>query len=110
MRRHPQHTSTQPLWDGRAIPKPQRVKLLGKLAQTPQPYPLAPEPALDARRRTSPFLLQRFQVPVPMAVILSFPRGNMPHTPYLPLAVVRTHQHAQQLADVQPITLGAPPA
>ena len=41
-----------------------------------------------------------------MTLILSCHRGHMHYTPYLTLAVVRPHQHTQQLAYVSPIALG----
>src|SRR5687767_11679742 len=41
-----------------------------------------------------------------MALILRFHRGHVDHSPYLTFAMVVTHQHAQQLADVQRIALG----
>ena len=80
--------------------------MLGKLAQARQPYPLATEQALDAGRRTGPLLLQGFQVPVQMPLVLGFHRGHMHHPPHLTFAIRIAHQHAQQLAHVQPIALG----
>ena len=46
------------------------------LLQARQPHPLAPQHTLDAGGRTGPFLLQGFQVPVQMALILGLDRGG----------------------------------
>ena len=45
-----------------------------------------------------------------MAVILSLDRGHLHYPPHLTLPVRIAHQHAQQLAHVQPIALGSTPA
>src|SRR4029450_1172286 len=42
-----------------------------------------------------------------MALVLSLYRGHIDHTPHTTFAMVRAYQHGQQLAHVQPITLGA---
>src|SRR4029450_8653270 len=52
-----------------------------------------------------PLLLEGFQVPVQMAVILRLDRGHLAHLPHLPLPMRIAEQHAQQLAYVQPIAL-----
>jgi hypothetical protein len=59
-----------------------------------------------ADTRPGSFLLQRFQVPVQMTLILGFYRGHVDHVPDVTFTVVITHQHAQQFADVQRIALG----
>jgi hypothetical protein len=38
--------------------------------------------------------------------ILGLHRRDMHHAPHVPFAMVKAHQHGQQLAHVQPITLG----
>jgi hypothetical protein len=48
MRLHAQQTPSQTTRDRRTIPQAQRVELLGQLVHARQPYPLAPEQALDA--------------------------------------------------------------
>jgi hypothetical protein len=42
-----------------------------------------------------------------MAVILGLHRGHLDHLPHVMLTLLVPHQHTQQLAHVQPITLGA---
>src|SRR5262245_36366020 len=42
-----------------------------------------------------------------MALILGLDRRDLDHLPHLALAMVITHQHAQQFAHVQPIALGS---
>jgi hypothetical protein len=105
MRIYPKHTSTQATRERRAVPTPQRVELLGQRAQARQPHPLGTKQTLATGGRPGLFLLQGFQVLVEMPLILGFHRGNVHHTPYLTLTVVRTHQHTQQYADVSPSTL-----
>jgi hypothetical protein len=64
------------------------------------------EEALDARCCTGPFLLEGFQVPGQMAVILGLHRGRLDPLPPLTLTLSLPHQHAQQLAHISPIALG----
>ena len=84
---HPQHPTTQTRRNRRPIPQPQRLELLGQLGQARHPQPLTTEEALDAGRGTGPLLLQGFQVPVQMAVILGLDRGHLDHLPHLTLAL-----------------------
>ena len=60
-------------------------------------------------RGTGPLLLEGFQVPVQMALILGLHRGHLHHLPHLTFTVRIAEHHAQQLAYVQPIALGATP-
>src|SRR5262249_16705720 len=104
---HAEHPTTQTWRYRRAIPQAQRLELLGQLGQARHPEPLTTEQALDAGHGTGPLLLQGFQVPRQMAVILRLHRGHLDHLPHLTLTLHIAEHHAQQLAHVQPIALGA---
>src|SRR6516164_9060164 len=83
---HAEHATTETRRQRRPVPQAYRLELLGQLGQARHPQPLTTEEALDAGHRTGPLLLEGFQVPMQMAVILSLDRGHLDYLPHLALA------------------------
>src|SRR6516165_10333314 len=108
MRIHPEKSTTQTGRQRRPIPQPQGLKLLRQVAEGLDPQSLTTEPSLDAPCGVAPLLLQGFQVSVQVALILDLDRRRVDHVPDLTLAPMIADQHAEQLADVEPIALGPP--
>ena len=78
--------------------------MLRQLGQA-HPESLTTQEPLDPGHGTGPLLLESFQIPVQMAMILGLDRGHLDYLPHVALARVIAHQHAEQLAHVQPIAL-----
>ena len=106
MRPPPQPPLAQTMRHRRALPQPQRVEWLGTRAQARQPSPLATAQPLDPGGGTGPCLLEGVPVPGERPLVLGRHRGHMPHAPHLPCAMGKADAQADQLADVQGVTLG----
>ena len=108
--RHPKDTSVRYWVSWVNHPTAATPQWLGHLAQACQPHPWRLSQPLRRPVVPWPSPVAAFPGPGADAMAPRPPPWDLHHAPPVTVALVKAHQHAHHLTDVQPITLGPTPA